>query len=612
MANGSLRAPRLSGGNRRIWGTLGTSLYAILLLFAVASNINEAISVCLEPAKVGNMGAQFHRLIVDHKVEIQIQGLKSTSPLAARGFHNGDTVLLSHSWDDLRLFPAGEVITVSKIIPGQTIQYQFIVPPADPTTLAQRIALNLNFLANLPLLLVSLFMLWRSKGDRGIIALALAFACNGAASPYRWPLSAIPYPIWYIALNAGFALIPWFLLYFAMNYYDGTTQRLTTSERKAFWGLVILQLFLFILDSFGTLQLFAFPVFSLVGIAHNVLQALGFAISFWYVRDGFRSANQDQKKRYGLLLIALVGTFVPDIVFIVTSYVANPFRINSLSTISMISWISQIGGSLLFAYALFRHKVLDVGFAINRTLIYATVSVILLAAFSLIEWAVEHVIHFEGRDGNAYVDAAIAVGVSLTFHRVRDFVEHHIEALFFREWHLNERRLSQFVTEARFVTKQRALSSALVRELVRFCRGAGCAVYARGENGDYVVVGAYDIDAPDRLDPDEPILVKLRAKSQALELESDAVEGSSILALPMMHRNDLLGLSLVAAKPSGDSYRPDEIEVLADAVHQIGLDLYALNMEALELEAAQLRSINALLELKYTELSGGLRTTLTT
>jgi hypothetical protein len=586
------------------------AFYATLLLFAIASNVNEAISVCLEPAKVGNAGAQFHRVIVDHKVQIQISDLKATSPLAARHFRDGDTIVLDHPWDDLRMFRAGEVIGLGKSEAGGTSRVEVAVPAAQPATLGQRIALNLNFLANLPLLLVSLFMLWRSKGDRGITALALAFACNGAASPYRWPLPAAAYPVWYVVLNTGFALIPWFLLYFAMNYYERTTRPLTAREKHAFRGLVALQLVLFTLDSLGTLQFFKFPVFGPVGIAHNICQALGFIISFWYLRKGFRSTNLDQKKRYALLLVALVGAFFPDIVFIVTSYIANPFRFHSLSLVSIVSWASQIAGSLLFTYAIFRHKVLDVGFAINRTLVYATVTVILLAAFSLIEWAVENIIHVQGRVGSASIDAAVAVGVSLSFKRVSDFVERHIEALFFRDWHLNERQLSEFVTEARFVTKQQALYSALAQELVRFCGGAGSAVYARSGNGDFMLIEANGIDPPERLDADEPMLVKLRARSKALELESSTLPGGAVLALPMVHRSDLLGLSLVAAKPLGDSYRPDEIQALADAVHQVGLDLYALNVEALETEAAELRTTNAVLERKYAKLSGALRATL--
>jgi hypothetical protein len=82
----------------------------------------------------------------------------------------------------------------------------------------------------------------------------------------------------------------------------------------------------------------------------------------------------------------------------------------------------------------------------------------------------------------------------------------------------------------------------------------------------------------------------------------------AVLAFPMLHRNNLQGFALIGAKPSGGGYRPDEIELMGTAVQQVGLDLFALNLDALQEEAAQLRNANLLLERKYAELVAGLRT----
>ncbi|MEI9904064.1 MAG: hypothetical protein WDN06_08805 [Asticcacaulis sp.] len=58
------------------------------------------------------------------------------------------------------------------------------------------------------------------------------------------------------------------------------------------------------------------------------------------------------------------------------------------------------------------------------------------------------------------------------------------------------------------------------------------------------------------------------------------VEAADHLFLPMIHRAELAGFVRLDLKPSGERYRPDERDVLAWAVHQIGLDLYALKVEA--------------------------------
>ena len=67
------------------------------------------------------------------------------------------------------------------------------------------------------------------------------------------------------------------------------------------------------------------------------------------------------------------------------------------------------------------------------------------------------------------------------------------------------------------------------------------------------------------------------------------------LALPMMHQAALAGFVLLGPKPTGEDYRPDEIEVMAWATHQIGLDLQAIRVRELEMTtlrlAAQVESL---------------------
>ena len=93
---------------------------------------------------------------------------------------------------------------------------------------------------------------------------------------------------------------------------------------------------------------------------------------------------------------------------------------------------------------------------------------------------------------------------------------------------------------------------------------------------------------PDTLDTDEPALVAMRAHRGRIDPSQTASMLPAILALPMLHRNELLGFVLLGPKPGGDGYRPDEVEVLSYATHQIGLDLHALKVEQLERDGARL------------------------
>ncbi|MGZ3304802.1 MAG: hypothetical protein ACXU8U_02985, partial [Asticcacaulis sp.] len=97
------------------------------------------------------------------------------------------------------------------------------------------------------------------------------------------------------------------------------------------------------------------------------------------------------------------------------------------------------------------------------------------------------------------------------------------------------------------------------------------------------------------LDADDPFMVTLRADRAATAPDA----GGIALALPMIHRTEVVGVVLMGRKPSGFAYRPDEKEVLAWAAHQVGLDLHALEVE-------RLQHANRALETKYSELKANL------
>ena len=253
-----------------------------------------------------------------------------------------------------------------------------------------------------------------------------------------------------------------------------------------------------------------------------------------------------------------------------------------------VNVVLSLLGPLLFAYAVLRLRVVDVGFVLNRTLVYGTVSLILLAAFGLVEWAVDHVFKPASHNESAVVDAVIAVGVFLAFHRVRDAVESRLQALFFRRWHDNEMRLRRFVEEAGAITRADNLTTAFVDELARFTGGASVGLYLHDGKADYRTFSATPSGDTAVLDPHHPALAALRAHRRPVNLADTASSPGPGLALPMLQRSVLLGLILLGPKPDGDAYRPDEVEVLAYAAHHVGLDLHALKVEQLERERTQL------------------------
>jgi GAF domain-containing protein len=86
---------------------------------------------------------------------------------------------------------------------------------------------------------------------------------------------------------------------------------------------------------------------------------------------------------------------------------------------------------------------------------------------------------------------------------------------------------------------------------------------------------------------DAPLAVALRTEPVPMLLDEIEGAGAFELARPMSHRGEVNGIVLVARRPGGESYRPDEIELLGFAAHQVALDLHALEVERLRRELAQ-------------------------
>ncbi|HZV85488.1 MAG TPA: hypothetical protein VFF48_10930, partial [Brevundimonas sp.] len=260
--------------------------------------------------------------------------------------------------------------------------------------------------------------------------------------------------------------------------------------------------------------------------------------------------------------------------------------------IAVLGHVLALSGIVIFLYAALRHRVVDLGFAVNRTLVFGALSTTLLFAFFFLEWGAEQIIPADMREASLLASAGIAFGLFLVFHKVRDLVEKTVEALFFRQWRNRETELRRFVRQSAFITRPEALRNLAVLAFSRFTDGAPVALYRREGDG-YARVGGEVPGMAEVIDADTPPFVRLRAELDPAE--EDLPTGAALI-LPLVQRKDLTGFFVLGPKPSGELYRPDERETLADAAARIGLDLHALRVEALEAEGREQRRRADMLE----------------
>lgn len=459
-----------------------------------------------------------------------------------------------------------------------------------------------NAAATLIMALFGGFIALRSRGKLTTILLALGLTTYGLAT-FSPEQSFSNRAIYIPALMAGlvnFASIPFLFHAFALNFYKDTIAKPRRWEYGLLMAYGVVQALL--AAAFAWNELTAWPA-PLVGDPLDTLtyvSMFGFVAAFAYLFLGWQQSRQDVQQRYAILLLASSAIILAQIM----SLLSNDGLFGAALQVNIAEAIlAGLVAPPLFAYAIFRHKVLDLGFALNRTVVYTIISFVILLLFGLAEWGIEKVMPRDWREqveANAFVSAAIALCIFLVFHRIRDFVEHHVEKLFFRKWHHKEAELKRFVREASFIFKRDPIITAYVAAVRTFCDGAEAALYIADEEGVYRRVEGHLIGQPDTLDADDPFLVTLRADRAVFEPGAPAT--AIALVLPMIHRTEVIGATLVGRKPNGFSYRPDEKEVLAWAAHQIGLDLHALEVERLLQANSAFAAANAVLTAKYSDL----------
>ncbi|WP_309621458.1 hypothetical protein [Novosphingobium sp.] len=561
-------------GNR-LTAMVDMAAYRSGLLGQVALNSGRAIPDPNAPAGFGRM------------VEVDPNG-----PVAKAGIRNGDFVRTYLPYYYQIRPKVGDSTNFTLDRNGVRSEHQIVVEPLPIGHVqARNNGLRLaNVLAVIISILVGCFILWRGWGNPAAMLLGMALAAIGRGGSNQPPWATdlgLAAPMWWllIVFNALVVL----LIPFAMRMFEQQAGSLPRWHWRLFTTWLVW--------CFVSLHIYGWDRFWLTyylnwagGAGYpSLLMSISIAVAIAYLVAGWRKGSAAERNRITLIVFAL-SAYLFATVLVSLDAMRTGTIVGGESSASLIYFNAAMQGVVapgLLAYAVLRHKLFDLGFAVNRTLVFGSISLILLVGFALIEWAVDHLVPKSWHEASAFYSAGIAVGLFLLFHRIRDAVEHVIERLFFRSWHQNEAALKRLVAAAAHVEKPEALAGNFAAELGRFTGGADVALYARTAEENYADASGATIDA------DDPALAAMRAEQGAVV----PVElGSSIeaaLALPMMHQAALAGFVLLGPKPTGEDYRPDEIEVLGWATQQVGLDLQAIRVRELEQSVIKLEARNA-------------------
>ena len=420
---------------------------------------------------------------------------------------------------------------------------------------------------------IALLALWRGR-DRpaaGLAFWAIAFLAGIACQAV--PLDGVP--------GLSFLLGGWvFLLLGRAGFYlmvESTVGALLTPRSRTIWrGSFALSLVV------GAVRVLGGPLmFVVTGWAELLRSPYGLAITASFLVPitmllaSYRHADSVLRLRLRWMLWS-------GVVFAVSIYL-NDTSLLGFPTTTIASSLMFVLSLTGFLYAVLRHRVVDISVVLNRALVYAATTSLVLGLFALLESLIERTTL--GHDAGLLLELAVPLALGAALSTVHRRIEAVVERFFFRHQYRAEVALRRFAQECAFITQPENLFDLTVEQIARHAGAPRVALYERTAEA-YVRIRQHGEPAlPAQVAADDLAFVKLRVRNAELDLNgTQSALGADGYAFPLMVRGSLLGALVVDQRP-GEHFAADERELLFHVAHEVGMALFVLRAQESEARA---------------------------
>jgi hypothetical protein len=444
-----------------------------------------------------------------------------------------------------------------------------------PTT-ADRVALIVRLCTMTLLMLAYVLLVWTHPS---VMTWSL-FLGGFSAAPFRvW----VPY---YFAFAAGGGFESWgylactwalvvALLPFGMSFPHDTVQGLSRWQRSL--GLTLLLAVIVYLttllhpEPFATLpdERFAAQGYAVISVISILL------VTGALLRTYRRSSPQDRARLKWAVLGFAISLLAFNASFVFTIFRSAPDAVLSGSAFTPHHWIgsvASVGFVLSLGYAVLRQRVVDVQFAVSRTVVYGIVTTVVLVFIAVLHWLLGRMIEHSGLAFG--LEGLAAVGLGLVLHRASHGINLAVDRVLFRKHHAAEERLRQVTAALPFATTEQSIAQAIVDEPARNLELASAALFyresAEGPLRRVRSEGWSDSHASS-VDPESLLVRYLQAEHRAVRLDDEQQwlppgmpEGVAhpVLAIPIVSQHALTAVVLYGSHVNGTLPDPDEVEIL--------------------------------------------------
>ncbi|MEO9170447.1 MAG: GAF domain-containing protein, partial [Candidatus Baltobacteraceae bacterium] len=232
---------------------------------------------------------------------------------------------------------------------------------------------------------------------------------------------------------------------------------------------------------------------------------------------------------------------------------------------------------LALTYAAVNGRLIDNGFVLNRTVVFAIVSAIVIGGFVIAEWATSEWFVSASHTGSVFVGMIVALALGISMRYIHKYVDRFVDTFFFRKRHSDEAALRNFAHEAAYVTDWSVLLERAADTVRRHTDTDGVTILLRSDSGTYTEYS----DGLAAVSENDASIVALRAWGKPLHLHDVAnSQLAGAVAFPMTARGVLVGVLMCGPKTSGESFAPDDVDALMALARGVAITLDSLNRES--------------------------------
>ncbi len=484
------------------------------------------------------------------------------------GLRVGDLIDIRHStplerWQWFDGFPTPITGTPTTFVVernGQTMRAAVVPRPWD---LSRYWYVFLGPLGMFFLVLIAMLIAWRAEPTKANLMLSGVLLLIGAGAMGETNEFAVPWAWVYDALGVLALMVPaamglWAT--YASSFATPLSRGRLIALRLCYASLLVTASML-LAQVIGLTTLWYDPMTFFSPVTLLPPNLLCTALALLCSLLALRASTGSERQRAAWALISLTIFFVIYDLFITGLPL---FSVAGSYTLYLVE--IGIGNANMFvlpivlAYAVLSHRLIDLGFILNRATVFAFVSLVVVGAFLVIEWAFSHWLESATHATNAAFGLGVAVALGFSVRYVHGFVDRFVDRVFFRKRHEDEAALRAFAHECSYITDPMVLLERAVSVV-----------------SDHTATAGVEVIRPQQVDENDTAVVALKAWGKPIDLHGyprSSLRGE--LAFPMISRGKLVGALVCRAKTNGESFAPDEIDAIATLAHSVGVTLDAL------------------------------------